>query len=509
MQHLLVLFVLVLSITAQEDGTTNKKTRIKIPTGALPPNAKINTAGIRTYGTEVSIEKRTRSHDGKKTTVTTTKPAPRQGKNPVKRDAVAPKVEIFNQPKDFAPVISANVPYDCKHGDISVCCSLTKVPQRAPAAVGKKRTAPAGISQDCEITKEYISSPYEIRHIEKAKTVAKIELASVRRMAILEFITSEAEMKGVRTWLERIKLRMMFGLNSNITNSNWDRMKTSGDVPVTSEDEEYLSRFRNTKTCGSSSPVTWIEWIEPMTVYSRHPYAISQCGAVDVDAVWRKKAPWYKGPVSVFSVDHILTQNSRDFFRGVSYGTGQRQGLPTRSMIFDAGSSVFASSNLWLGCAYTQLGLIPDSIVSWERDYVDPEHFAAQIPPALKSKVHFTNKAVIAESPATAGSDAPAPLKVIRDRVQPDDFVALKLDIDSPSTEIPIAQTILKEPLYHSLIDEFFFEFHFQCEFHENCWGAESTGGVTSIGGVGIDRYSAMMLFIEIRMKGIRAHFWP
>ena len=56
------------------------------------------------------------------------------------------------------------------------------------------------------------------------------------------------------------------------------------------------------------------------------------------------------------------------------------------------------------------------------------------------------------------------------------------------------------------LIDEFFFELHFQCEFHESCWGKEVA---KSIAGQNLDRYAAMTLFVDLRKAGIRAHFWP
>ena len=127
-----------------------------------------------------------------------------------------------------------------------------------------------------------------------------------------------------------------------------------------------------------------------MTVYSRHPFAFSQCGAVDVDAIWRKKAPRYQGPVTVFSVDHILTTTSQDFYRQTDKNKGNK------ILVFDAGSSVFASSGSWLTCAYAQSGMFPDGVFSWERDYIDPNHYLEQIPPQMRPKVHFANVPVIA-----------------------------------------------------------------------------------------------------------------
>lgn len=226
---------------------------------------------------------------------------------------------------------------------------------------------------------------------------------------------------------------------------------------------------------------------------------------MDVDAVWRKKAPQYTGPVTVFSVDHILTQNSRDFFRNAGEGRGQRRSAPTKTVVLDAGSSVFASSGSWLSCAYAQAGLFPDHLIAWERDYVEPKHYWSQVPPPFKPRVTFNNVAVVVESP-TGGASSPSPLRFIRERTTPDDFVAFKLDIDSPKIEIGIAQQLQADSAFHDLVDEFFFELHFNCEFHESCWGKDVA---TTVAGQNLDRHSAMMLFYDLRKVGIRAHFWP
>jgi hypothetical protein len=44
----------------------------------------------------------------------------------------------------------------------------------------------------------------------------------------------------------------------------------------------------------------------------------------------------------------------------------------------------------------------------------------------------------------------------------PADFVSFKLDIDHPDTEMPIALSLLSDPVFAELVDEFFFELHFR-----------------------------------------------
>jgi hypothetical protein len=52
------------------------------------------------------------------------------------------------------------------------------------------------------------------------------------------------------------------------------------------------------------------------------------------------------------------------------------------------------------------------------------------------------------------------------------DFVSFKLDIDHSDTEMPIALNMLKDKSLSSLVDEFFFELHFQCDVMTSCgWG--------------------------------------
>ena len=88
------------------------------------------------------------------------------------------------------------------------------------------------------------------------------------------------------------------------------------------------------------------------------------------------------------------------------------------------------------------------------------------------------------------------------------DFVAFKLDIDTPRIEIPIALDLLKEDSHFAeYIDEFFFELHFRCEIMTMCgWGR---GMPESFQGLRLDRPSALQFFADLRHRGIRSHFWP
>jgi hypothetical protein len=102
-------------------------------------------------------------------------------------------------------------------------------------------------------------------------------------------------------------------------------------------------------------------------------------------------------------------------------------------------------------------------------------------------------------------SSMASPLRIIKEMTAPDDFVALKLDIDKPSIEIPIARDILSDPIIAGLVDEFFFELHFQCDLIAGCWNQKPD----EMMGLKLDRYSVLLFFKSFREAGIRSHFWP
>jgi hypothetical protein len=55
-------------------------------------------------------------------------------------------------------------------------------------------------------------------------------------------------------------------------------MSSLEHVEETEDDRMYLSFFEVTKTCPSGSKTTWREWIEPLTMHSRHPDAFLKRG---------------------------------------------------------------------------------------------------------------------------------------------------------------------------------------------------------------------------------------
>jgi hypothetical protein len=79
-----------------------------------------------------------------------------------------------------------------------------------------------------------------------------------------------------------------------------------------------------------------------------------------------------------------------------------------------------------------------------------------------------------------------------------DDFVIIKLDIDTPEIELPLAVQLLQDESLHPLVDQFYFEHHVNMKEIAMYWGLEVVGSIKD----------TMELFQGLRQKGVTSHFW-
>jgi hypothetical protein len=144
------------------------------------------------------------------------------------------------------------------------------------------------------------------------------------------------------------------------------------------------------------------------------------------------------------------------------------------------------------------------SIFGWEMSLLEPSQFWKHVPPRWKPLYHFFNKDITA-SPTDADSVQTLTKQL---GITKHDFVAFKLDIDTPKVEIPIVLDLLsKDSDFAEYIDEFFFELHFRCEVMMPCgWDSKMP---EEFMGLKLDRHGALQLFGDLRRRGVRAHFWP
>ena len=82
-------------------------------------------------------------------------------------------------------------------------------------------------------------------------------------------------------------------------------------------------------------------------------------------------------------------------------------------------------------------------------------------------------------------------------RASPEDFVVVKVDIDTPAAELTIMEAIADRPEIAALVDEIFFEYHFYFDGRYIGWEP-----------VHNDVDDALRLMLRLRQAGVRAHFW-
>lgn len=120
--------------------------------------------------------------------------------------------------------------------------------------------------------------------------------------------------------------------------------------------------------------------------------------------------------------------------------------------------------------------------------------------PRIRFYNHYIEEADLNTSqfgPASAAPDTSF-LKVLPHAATKEDFVSVKLDIDG-GPELEIAYGIASRPELAELVDELFFEYHFQFDGNNFGWG-------DAVSHAAVDE--AIKLMHHLRSLGIRSHFW-
>ena len=144
-----------------------------------------------------------------------------------------------------------------------------------------------------------------------------------------------------------------------------------------------------------------------------------------------------------------------------------------------------------------------DTLYGWESTLLEPLNFWSFVPDKIKPIYHFMNVPV--DKHGSISKSSMSPLRFIEEVATPEDFVVFKLDIDHSATEMPLASQIANSAKFAEIIDEFFFEYHFDCEIMMSKGGAENrkwSAGNTE------QRTVVLEYFAKLRRKGIRAHIW-
>jgi hypothetical protein len=172
----------------------------------------------------------------------------------------------------------------------------------------------------------------------------------------------------------------------------------------------------------------------------------------------------------------------------------------SKRILIDMGASLSFHSNsqpiIALMNQYEKFGFRFDHIYAFEVKPTKPEEAYNMIPEKYMPSYHWINVGVT----HTKGHKL-NPLHSIVKQFHEDDFVVVKLDIDTSWIEVPLAKELLEDEdgVYHKLVDQFYFEHHVKLKELKAHWKGGAKGSVKS----------SMELFSGLRQKGIPAHFWP
>ena len=175
----------------------------------------------------------------------------------------------------------------------------------------------------------------------------------------------------------------------------------------------------------------------------------------------------------------------------------------SQKILFDIGSAFFnydnetsslgkASSTRWFYNYFRRLSLRFDRVIAFEQAPLPTRTVWEQIPDDLLGAFTFVNTGVEANGKFN-------PWRILASLVKPQDYVIVKLDIDTNDLEKDLMQQIVNNQSLHSLIDEMFFEMHVFIDDMAPYWGSQQKGQLK-------DTYD---LFSKLRQSGIRMHSWP
>jgi hypothetical protein len=205
------------------------------------------------------------------------------------------------------------------------------------------------------------------------------------------------------------------------------------------------------------------------------------------------------------SLRHIgFCSNKAKFFMNLDYlvhdfaAMCRRMSSTSRTVFVDMGASLDfhgdkASPAMTLIKLYAQFGMPFDHIYAYEVTPTEPDKVFRLLPDEMQAAYHWINVPV---DPDPDGSRNP--LRMLLENYGPEDLIVVKLDIDTPSVEMPMVEQLLNNPRLHVLVDQFYFEHHVHMAEMERSWGKKVNGSV----------HDSLTLFHALREKGVAAHHW-
>ena len=206
--------------------------------------------------------------------------------------------------------------------------------------------------------------------------------------------------------------------------------------------------------------------------------------------------------------DHRICENQRKYLMSLEYLVHDFEAMcrtlkpHSKRILIDMGASLkfHGGKNVQpivtLLNQYEKFGFAFDHIYGFEITPTPPKEAYDLIPEKFMTSFHWINVGVTAED-----GNKLNPLHSILAQFDKDDFIVVKLDIDTSSIEVPLARQLLedKDGIYTKLVDHFYFEHHVHLKELRGSWWRSMVGSVKD----------SLDLFYGLREKGIPAHFWP
>ncbi|CAF1444387.1 unnamed protein product, partial [Didymodactylos carnosus] len=182
-----------------------------------------------------------------------------------------------------------------------------------------------------------------------------------------------------------------------------------------------------------------------------------------------------------------------------SDGSGIKNYTPSQIILLDLGSQNFGqpgastTSTRWFYDYLKRKSMSFNRIIAYEISQLAPTTVWEQVPDELMSGYTLINVGCSADKTSKHN-----PWRILMAIAKPEDYIIVKLDIDTPSIELPLIHQILENSTISQLIDEMFFEHHVSVKEMIGDWG-HPPGSLS-------DSY---LYFTKLRQLGIRMHGWP
>jgi len=146
---------------------------------------------------------------------------------------------------------------------------------------------------------------------------------------------------------------------------------------------------------------------------------------------------------------------------------------------------------------YRRNGIHFDHIYAYEIMKWDTDVVYKTIPMHMHGPLHWVNTGIAGEE-----NHQHNPWTMLAINFRPEDFVVVKLDIDTVDVEMPIFHQLLVTPQIQELVDVFYFEHHVEMDEMQKLWGAHGTGFTKG------SIIESLELFQKLRRQGVAAHYW-